>query len=714
MNPDDLLNNLTEPQRQAVTHAQGPLLVLAGAGSGKTRVITRRAAYLATTVTEPFHVLAITFTNKAAEEMRERVATLGLPRGMLLCTFHALCARLLRQHADCAGVAPNFSIFDQTDRKAAIKETLKRCDLNEKNWPPARIESRISSAKNQMMSPTEFAQNANSFNDRTLAKIYACYEQVMAEQNALDFDDLLLRTAAMLGRDEELRQRFEDRFHYVLVDEYQDTNHAQYVIARALTRERHNLCATGDPDQAIYGWRGADLNNILEFERDFPEATVVRLQQNYRSTQRILSVANAVIAVNILRKGKNLWTENPPGEKVQLREFREAGDEAAALADEVAALNDAGTAYADIAVFYRVNSLSRVLEDALRTAHIPYRIARGVEFYNRKEIKDAVAYLRILINPDDEVALRRVINTPPRGIGKTTIDRLIARARQTGHSLHDTLFDPACLALVGRSAARLGRFCELLKKLRGMLDGSVAELLKQTLKLSGLEAHYRALAEGENEQWENLAELINSAAEFDLRGEEDALAEFLAQISLVSDADMIDPAKGAVTLMTLHAAKGLEFRAVFIAGLEDGLIPHQRSENDDRGLEEERRLFFVGLTRAKERLRLSFARRRMVYGRSEMTIPSRFLQELPEEDVERIEADSDDHPNAFPRRGEPADFADWEEGELVRHPRHGLGMVLWIQAGPDATRAGVRFASCGEKTYILEYADLERIPVEDG
>ncbi|MBN1490819.1 MAG: UvrD-helicase domain-containing protein, partial [Phycisphaerae bacterium] len=422
--PSKLLDGLTAPQREAVTHGDAPLLVLAGPGSGKTRVITHRAAWLARTVTEPRHVLAITFTNKAAEEMAQRIAALDVGAEMTVCTFHSFCARLLRRFADRAGITASFSIFDQADRVAAIKDALKRADFAEANFPPARIEARISRLKNAMRSPADAQRDGGGYEQEIIAQVYAAYEEVLAAQNALDFDDLLLRAARLLGEDAELRAKLEDQYRYVLVDEYQDTNHAQYLIARGLALQHHRLCVTGDPDQSIYGWRGANLNNILEFEEDFPDAKVVRLEQNYRSTKHILAAADRVIRRNRDRKKKTLWTENPEGAPVRVVECEDAEAEAGFIAEQITEAVASGAALKEIAIFYRINALTRLLEGALRQNGIPYRIIRGVEFYRRKEIKDLVAYLRVLINPDDETALLRIINTPARGIGQTTVERL--------------------------------------------------------------------------------------------------------------------------------------------------------------------------------------------------------------------------------------------------------------------------------------------------
>jgi DNA helicase-2/ATP-dependent DNA helicase PcrA len=712
--PEQILESLTKPQRDAVTHGDGPLLVLAGPGSGKTRVITCRAAYLAATVTDPQHILAITFTNKAADEMRGRIAALGAGRGMTVCTFHSLCARLLRRYAERAGVSPNFSIFDQADRVAAVKEAIKRLELAEENFPANRLESRISRFKNAMIGPEAAAERADGFEARAIARIYAAYEKVLAEQDALDFDDLLLRVAALLGDDAELRDRLEAQYRYVLVDEYQDTNHAQYLIARGLALRRRNLCVTGDPDQSIYGWRGANLGNILDFEEDFPDAKIVRLEQNYRSTKRILAVADGLISRNKKRKAKSLWTENAEGTSVRVVECDDAAEEAEHIAGQIGELVAAGRAYNDIAIFYRINALSRMLEEALRQANVPYRIVRGVAFYNRKEIKDVLAYLRVLVNPNDETALLRIINTPTRGIGKTTVDRLVAQTRATGAPLSHWVRHPQDVPGLGAAAiASVGKFAKLLDMLAPVVHAGAREAIENVLTLSG----YRAALQNEvgradTSAMENVDELVTAAAEYDEAHPDGSMLEWLHQVSLVSDQDAYDPEAGAVTLMTLHAAKGLEFPVVFIAGCEDGTLPHQMYQDKANELEEERRLFFVGLTRAEEVLTLTHARYRDLRGLTQRMDASRFLRELPPEHVEEVSLGQALY-NAGPDREAFNEYATWQPGQLVRHPSYGMGRLLWVQPHPGRTRAGIRFGAYGQKVLILEFCKLEKVEFQE-
>lgn len=768
--PDDLallLQNLNEPQRQAVMHRDGPLLVLAGPGSGKTRVITRRAAYLVRNGVPSANILAITFTNKAADEMRRRISELGVARGMWVYTFHALGARLLREFGALARVRPGFTIYDVDDQIRLIKEAMDACNVPETTIKPDLIQSRISRAKNQLQSP-ESMQRASDFSDtRSIARVYAEYESRLERNNAVDFDDLLMRIAVMLRDHADLAEMLGRRFRYLLIDEYQDTNHAQYLIARYLSQHHRNICVTGDPDQSIYGWRGADLNNILEFERDYPDAKVVRLEQNYRSTQNVLRVASTLIAANAKRKRKDLWTTNAAGEPVHLWRFYEGRDEAQRIAETISRQRAAGRGYGDFAIMYRVNALSRGLEEALRNAGIPYRIARGVEFYNRKEIKDTLAYLHVLVNPDDDISLLRIINTPTRGIGKTTIDKLKLLAADQRVSLMTVLANIAAFPEMRVSAPKILAFVALIDRMRPSLDGPVSECVSTVLTMSGLEQELRAEREqGGEDRLANAQELVSAAGVYETESPEPSITEFLSRISLTSDQDAIDANASAVLMLSLHAAKGLEFPVVFLVGLEQGMLPHERALGGDGDIEEERRLCFVGVTRAREQLYLTHARQRIIRGALLPRAASQFLRELPEEGLQAEDfddgprarfgddGDDDDEYSQSPRRGWPSrsgfaspqprgasprtfaarrrkpgdefgendlivpaasakpaaagsKFADWKPGTLVQHKEYGVGQVQWIQPNGEQTRAGIKFPRLGEKTFILEKAPIQ-------
>ncbi len=715
INEKDLLAGLSEPQRTAVVHTDGPLLIIAGPGSGKTRVVTRRAAHLARTVAHPSDILAITFTNKAAKEMQERIEALGMAEGMMVCTFHALCARLLRWHHDRAGVPRNFTIFDRDDRRKLIKQAVEACDLSTDNWRPASVERDISLAKNDMLPPDEYADRAPSWREESIARIYAQYEGLLAQMGGLDFDDLLVRMAILLEQDEELRDKLEDRYRYVLIDEYQDTNAAQYKIARSLAKKRQNICATGDPDQSIYGWRGANIENILRFEHDYPNAKVVRLEQNYRSTQRILAAADRLIASNVNRKVKTLWTENDEGISVRAFECETAIAEAEMIAQDIRWQSHSGVSRSEIAIFYRINSLSRVIEEALLKEGVAYQIARGVEFYSRKEIKDVLAYLRVLVNPADEVSLLRIINTPPRGIGATTIRRLFERAHAAGESLHDSIMGKGDLSNLGRSAGRVHDFTALLDGLRSVLERPVADALNHVISHSGLRAHYSEVAHTDEVPARNIDELVTAAAEYQTDHPEATLLDWLEHTALVSDVDSVRETAGTVTLMTLHAAKGLEFAVVYVIGLEDGLLPFRRREEDANNEEEERRLLFVGMTRAKERLTLSHARFRMQRGVSERTVRSPFLDELPQDEIEwgQVGISSAPHQSAGKGGWLPEDIDQWEIGTLVRHPIRGLGQIMSIHRGAKRTHVNVIFRDGSDQSWVLEFAQLERVDFDD-
>jgi DNA helicase II / ATP-dependent DNA helicase PcrA len=716
LNVDELLTGLTEPQRAAVVHGDGPLLVIAGPGSGKTRVITHRAAYLARTITQARHILAITFTNKAAREMGERMERLEVGAGLTCSTFHSFCARSLRIYGERAGIKPDFSIFDESDQQAAMKTAIARVGLSPENFTPGRLVHRVSRLKNAMVLAHQFMEQAHGWEDQSVAKMYTAYQQVLREHNALDFDDLLVEMALLLGKDAELREHLEDRYRYVLVDEYQDTNHAQYLIARGLSLTRENLCVTGDPDQSIYAWRGANLQNILQFEEDFPKANVIRLEENFRSSPQVLEAADSVIKHNRKRKRKALFTSNPGGQGVRVAECEDQAGEASFVAEEIKKHAAGGGRYSDVAVFYRTNALSRNVEAALRDATIPYQVARGVAFYQRKEIKDVLAYMKVVANPLDGVALERIINTPPRGIGKATVERLLAHARTTGRSPLVLLEQPEQIPGASKAAIKgMQSFMSLLAGIAESADlGGVHKAVEYAVSHSGLMALH---GEAEDSSAaENMNELISAAAEYDRQHTEGegGLIDWLTQVSLVSDVDAIDPEVGAVTLMTLHAAKGLEFNQVFMIGLEDGLLPHQRSREEHGDAEEERRLCFVGMTRAKRGLTMTFAKWRETRGISQRTTSSQFLHELPDS-VEWIEVD-DGEENRYDSEDEDEtiDFHEWRQGQMVRHPSFGAGQILSLERSSSGTRAQVRFRGAGVKTLILEYARLEPLEFDEG
>ncbi|MFH0979958.1 MAG: UvrD-helicase domain-containing protein [Planctomycetota bacterium] len=715
-----MLADLNDPQRAAVTHTDGPLLVLAGAGSGKTRVITRRAAYLASTVATPPEVLAITFTNKAANEMRERLLALGFGWEMTICTFHALSARLLRIYHGRAGVPPNFTIYDTDDQRKLIKEAIERVGLSTTQWAPAAAHARISRAKNYRKTPDRFEEEAVDWSERTLVRVYRAYEELLAERGAVDFDDLLLKTARLLQTDAALRRQLEAKYRYLLIDEYQDTNEAQYIISHLLTLEHANICATGDPDQSIYGWRGADIGNILHFEEDYPAAKVVRLEQNYRSTKRILAAADRVIAANVRRKAKTLWTQNAEGCRVRVVECENAREEAVWITEQVHQAAAAGSSLSDIAVFYRINAMSRTVEEALLRAGIAYQVARGTEFYNRKEIKDVLAYLRVLLNPADDVALLRIINTPARGIGATTVRRLQHYAATQGTPLTEAVKQAASAPGVGRALGRVQAFAAILAELAPLVGQPPRVVVEQVLRRSGLLAELKTEADVDSGPMDNVNELISAAADFEREHPEASLIDWLEYTSLLSDVDAVESGRELVTLMTLHACKGLEFPVVFIIGLEEGTLPFSRSGDFDARLdedeEEERRLCFVGMTRAMRALNLTHCRYRMLRGVEMRMVRSPFLYALPRDEVESVNLCDR---AAAPRQRTssdsrlPDDVELWEVGTLVRHPQYGLGRVTWLRRGAKRTHVGVTFKNGTDHNWVLEFADLTRVDYDE-
>ncbi len=719
-----LLAGLNEPQQEAVRHGEGPLLVLAGAGSGKTRVLTHRIAYLlATDAARPGEILAITFTNKAANEMRERVETLvgRSARAMWVTTFHSACARMLRADAERLGYSRGFTIYDESDSLRMLKRCMEELHVDPKRYPPRAIRAQISGAKNQLVDAEAYAQSQGSVFEETTAEAFRLYEKRMLEANAMDFDDLLVRTVNALELFEEVRERWRRTFRHVLVDEYQDTNHAQYRLLQLLTSEHGNLMVVGDEDQSVYGFRHADIRNILDFEKDFPEAAVVKLEQNYRSTQTILSAANAVVERNRQRRPKRLWTELSGGEPLQLRELSDEHEEARWVAGEIERLGeDEGVRREEVAVFYRTNAMSRVLEDTLVRFELPYQVIGGTKFYERAEIKDAVAYLSLLINPADQVSFARIVNSPRRGIGKTSQGRLAAHANTTGLPIWEVAGRVEEVPGLGAAAIKaVSRFQETMEGLRARADSApVAELLEAVLRESGyldaLAAERTVEAEG---RAENLEELVGVAAEFDvnreLEGEGDLspLEEFLQQISLYTEQDGLRD-ESAITLMTLHNAKGLEYETVFIVGCEDGSFPHMKAL-EEGGEEEERRLCYVGITRARRRLYMTWTRERRLFGRAERNLPSRFVDELPEELTER-------HSSA-PSLGtgwgtetsvgaaapvDPGAALALQTGDDVVHASFGDGVVTAVEPGGVVV---VRFSGDGaERKLMADYAPIRR------
>ena len=730
-----LLEGLNAQQREAVLATEGPTLILAGAGSGKTRVITHRIGHLILDKGVPSEaVLAVTFTNKAAGEMKERTERLleGQPLKGWISTFHSLCVRLLRREAAAAGLSRDFVIFDEDDQLQAVRQALKALDLPEKVHPPRRILSRISAVKNSGRDPEDPA--GDSVGAQTFARVAERYREILAQAQALDFDDLLLRTVSLLDANEDVRDRYRQRFRYVLVDEYQDTNRAQYALIRHLVPPAGNVTVVGDEDQSIYSWRGADINNILDFEKDFPGARVLRLEENYRSTQSILDLAGALVAHNVKRKGKTLRAVKQSGEKVRLHH---AGDEFQEAAWVVGRISGLQRERRRSAVLFRMNAQSRLIEEALMRQGMPYLVVGGVGFYERKEIKDIVSYLRLVRNPHDPMALRRVINVPPRGIGERTLDEVAAAAEQRRISLWDAVGAVEAEALLpARATQPLRRFREIIESLRAEAAGmGVKDLISRVLAASGYAV---ALSQEDThesqDRLENLAELLSAAAEYEARSDEPTLTGFLDQVSLLADTDMVRD-DAPVILMTLHSAKGLEYDAVFLVGLEEGLMPHVRSLESDDAIEEERRLVYVGMTRARERLHLSWAQSRQVFGQRRISQPSRFLEEIPRDRLE-VSGEAARAQPAWGRGGGTGAGATWGEarplrfgaaerpaaapppplspdlkgirpGVKVRHPMFGVGTVVRSEGSGDDLKLTVSFLGIGAKRLVARYAALE-------
>ena len=759
-----IYDTLNEPQREAVLHTDGPLLILAGAGSGKTRVLTHRIAYLIDERgVNPWNILAITFTNKAAEEMRQRVDSLVSfgAESIWVSTFHSACVRILRRFIDRLGYDNRFTIYDTDDQKTLMKEVCRKVDIDTKVYKERNLLAAVSSAKNEMILPDEFELNAGGdFGQLKIAKVYREYEAQLKANNALDFDDLLVKTVQLLETQPDVLEYYQERFRYIMVDEYQDTNTVQFRLVRLLAGKYRNLCVVGDDDQSIYKFRGANIRNILDFEHEFPDAHVVRLEQNYRSTGNILNAANGVIRNNRNRKEKTLWTDNGDGEKIQLRQFDTAFDEAEYIAEDIKKEVQEGASYNDSAVLYRTNAQSRLFEEKFIAMNIPYKIVGGINFYARREIKDLLAYLKTVDNGQDDLAVRRIINVPKRGIGLTTINRIQESADERGIGFYEALLAPELIPGVGRSVSKLNSFAALIEYFKGQTEKeSITDLLREIIEKTGyvesLEAEDKVEAES---RIENIDELVNKAAAYEEdcqdRGEEASLSGFLEEVALVADIDSLDEDQDYVVLMTLHSAKGLEFPHVYLAGMEDGLFPSYMTitSDDNEDLEEERRLCYVGITRAEEKLTLTCARRRMVRGETQFNKMSRFIKEIPMELIDtgnrKIEEGTQipvqntySHAKeAFRARPFASQFSasqssgkttgkqpfsslqkgsqilagksgslSYQVGDRVRHTKFGEGTVLEIKEGGRDYEVTVEFDSAGVRKMFAMFARLVKV-----
>ena len=735
-----LLEGLNPEQESAVRHFGGPLLVVAGAGSGKTRVLTRRIAYLlAERGVEPFEILAITFTNKAAGEMKERVAALVGKRAKAIwvSTFHSACVRILRQEATRLGFSSSYSIYDQADSVRLVTLVMRDLNLDQKRYNPRAVAALISNAKNELLGPADYRNATTNHFEEIVAEIYAIYQQRLTSANAMDFDDLIMKTVEVLQKFPDARARYRTRFKHILVDEYQDTNHAQYILIRELVGTDRDgipaaeLCVVGDADQSIYGFRGATIRNIMQFEEDYPDATTILLEQNYRSTQNILSAANSVISKNESRKEKNLWSDSGSGPKLIGFVAENEHHEAEFVRDELFKLSNEGTSkFGETAIFYRTNAQSRVFEEVFMRSAVPYKVVGGVRFYERKEIKDLLAYLRVLVNPNDEVSLRRIINTPKRGIGDRALDAIDDLAKRDSISFWSALSMSTSTELSPRANASIQAFVSMLVALQVLVEANrpPSTIAAAILEQSGLLEELRASHDPQDEvRVENLEELVAVIEEYEERavseGESPSLGAFLEEVSLVADADEIpegDDHGGVVTLMTLHTAKGLEFPTVFLTGMEEGVFPHSRTLGEKKELEEERRLAYVGLTRARERLYLSRAEYRSAWGAPNYNPASRFLEEIPENliywnksasgftspPITRKKFSAPPPPRAT---GKQSSGLQLSIGDRVSHDTFGLGTVIAVSGEGEKAEATINFGSYGEKRLLLRYAPVDKL-----
>lgn len=733
MNP--IFDTLNDRQCEAVKHTEGPLLITAGAGSGKTKVLTCRIAHLLELGVAPYRILAITFTNKAAKEMKERVTNLvgAQADSIWLSTFHSFCAKLLRFEIDgFHGYTRNFTIYDSSDQLVLVKDCLKKLNLDDKQFTPRSVLGTISSAKNVLMDAKAFAAKASDFYEQKVADVYALYQEKLRENNAVDFDDLLFLAVRLLQENEEVREKYQSRFQYILVDEYQDTNHAQYALTKILAARWRNICVVGDADQSIYAWRGADIRNIIDFTRDYPDAASIKLEQNYRSTKTILHAANAVIDNNESRPKKTLWTENPTGNKIIHYQAQTEHDEADYIAGVIYNRHEIShEPYGDMAILFRTNAQSRVLEEKLMRYAIPYTMVGGTKFYDRKEIKDVLAYLRLLYNPEDSLSLTRIINVPKRNIGATTMEHVAAYAEAQGISLFEALSSTDEIPVTKRAKASLENFAAMIFDLLNDIEGKdVLSLIETVIKQTGygdmLDKEAEHDPQGESRK-ENVGEFLSVAKDYMDSNPEGNLQDFLENVALVSDVDDFESSDSKVTLMTLHAAKGLEFPVVFLTGLDEGLFPHSRTLMDPAQVEEERRLAYVGITRAERRLYVTNAVTRTMYGRISAYMPSRFLAEIPPqfmEDYHRKSAMPQSRTTAVPGKQRvsiltkpvasslPKKHAvtdTFAKGDKVRHKIWGIGTVLDVIGEGPNMQMKIQFPTKGVRQVVVKYAPLEKV-----
>ena len=733
MNP--IFDTLNDRQCEAVKHTEGPLLITAGAGSGKTKVLTCRIAHLLELGVAPYRILAITFTNKAAKEMKERVTNLvgAQADSIWLSTFHSFCAKLLRFEVDgFHGYTRNFTIYDSSDQLVLVKDCLKKLNLDDKQFTPRSVLGTISSAKNVLMDAKAFAAKASDFYEQKVADVYALYQEKLRENNAVDFDDLLFLAVRLLQENEEVREKYQSRFQYILVDEYQDTNHAQYALTKILAARWRNICVVGDADQSIYAWRGADIRNIIDFTRDYPDAASIKLEQNYRSTKTILHAANAVIDNNESRPKKTLWTENPTGNKIIHYQAQTEHDEADYIAGVIYNRHEIShEPYGDMAILFRTNAQSRVLEEKLMRYAIPYTMVGGTKFYDRKEIKDVLAYLRLLYNPEDSLSLTRIINVPKRNIGATTMEHVAAYAEAQGISLFEALSSTDEIPVTKRAKASLENFAAMIFDLLNDIEGKdVLSLIETVIKQTGygdmLDKEAEHDPQGESRK-ENVGEFLSVAKDYMDSNPEGNLQDFLENVALVSDVDDFESSDSKVTLMTLHAAKGLEFPVVFLTGLDEGLFPHSRTLMDPAQVEEERRLAYVGITRAERQLYVTNAVTRTMYGRISAYMPSRFLAEIPPQFMEdyhrksampqsrmtavpgkqRVSILTKPVASSLPKKHAVTDI--FAKGDKVRHKIWGIGTVLDVIGEGPNMQMKIQFPTKGVRQVVVKYAPLEKV-----